>query len=572
MPCDTCHPLVHGLTFAQKTDFLASLFASIRPGEMSDPDLDKMLADLEAQKAELAAELEKLGLGDIDDLGAASVWKNYPDIVRVCHEAADDALLAELDRLIAAEADVNAASPYGETALAACFGRSAFPAMRLLIENGADASEFGWSDDHLAIARGDVPTIDEGSPRLIARDAQGRTLFLLACHLGHVAAADKLHAITPPEGRYTLPDQEGPVIMAALSGSVEMLDWALAHGYDIDEADKFGGTALLEAVEREDLAIAERLLGCGADTSKGRNTSQQNRSQRENEPKSVFAKAARLIAGNMDTLLPDGFKREDVICTPATSAHQPNMVRLLVHHGVSLEDFDSCHVPAITGADRIAATPITPEMFNRQPTPRAGTANPERVDIPFWREQIRTGRSGYSAEVEHLGKCATHCQGTPVWSFDRFGRTATQLPDGRWVLIAGEHEDHYDPDFCIYADVTVIHPDARVDHYIYPADIFPPTDFHTATLLDDHILLIGNLGYPQQRRAGETQVLLLDLGDFSVRRVETTGQNPGWISRHKAMLAEGCIIVSGGKIEPGYTDNPDTFALDLTNMVWSRAT
>ena len=45
----------------------------------------------------------------------------------------------------------------------------------------------------------------------------------------------------------------------------------------------------------------------------------------------------------------------------------------------------------------------------------------------------------------------------PYWSWDRFGRTSTTLPDGRIVHIAGEHEDYYDNDFCIYNDVVVEH-------------------------------------------------------------------------------------------------------------------
>ena len=44
----------------------------------------------------------------------------------------------------------------------------------------------------------------------------------------------------------------------------------------------------------------------------------------------------------------------------------------------------------------------------------------------------------------------------PFWSWQRFGRTSTALPDGRVIHIAGEHEDFYDPDFCIYNDVMVV--------------------------------------------------------------------------------------------------------------------
>jgi hypothetical protein len=38
----------------------------------------------------------------------------------------------------------------------------------------------------------------------------------------------------------------------------------------------------------------------------------------------------------------------------------------------------------------------------------------------------------------------------PVWCFYRLGGTVTVLPDRRQVHIGGEHEDYYDPDFCIY--------------------------------------------------------------------------------------------------------------------------
>ena len=34
--------------------------------------------------------------------------------------------------------------------------------------------------------------------------------------------------------------------------------------------------------------------------------------------------------------------------------------------------------------------------------------------------------------------------------FFRLGGTRTELSDGRVIWIGGEHEDGYDPDFCIY--------------------------------------------------------------------------------------------------------------------------
>lgn len=540
---------------------------------MSQFDAEKLIAELEAQQSKLDAELELLGLGNLDDIDPSQQWKDYPEIVRISYEASDDQLTDALARLIDKGEDVNAKSPFGETALEQCFARSAFDAVSLLIAHGADHSMFEWSEDHLRIVMGNTPDVSAGSTALINRDAAGRSPFLLACRVGNVAAAKHLQPLTPEEGKYATPDNEGVAIIAARSGSIEMLNWALAKGYDVNEEDRFGATALLEAVEYNFLPVAHRLLEAGADTSRGRNITRANAEHAENQnaDASIFGKAADLIMNSTMKFLPDFVKdMDDCIVTPANAAHNPEMLRLLAQHGVPLEEFDNEDVPVITGADRIAKTKITPEMFNLQAMPKVGQTNPERVDIPFWREQIRTGRSGYAGEVDCVGERKYHTTGTPVWSFNRFGRTGTLLPDGRWVLIAGEHEDHYDPDFCIYADVTIIHPDASVDHFIYPEAVFPPTDFHTATLLGDHILLIGSLGYQGKRHEGRTQVLRLNLDDFSISKVETSGQNPGWISRHTATMKNGHIIVTGGKVEPGYVDNTNVFALNLSKMAWSR--
>ena len=177
-------------------------------------------------------------------------------------------------------------------------------------------------------------------------------------------------------------------------------------------------------------------------------------------------------------------------------------------------------------------------------------------------------RDGRYSKLKSLGYEPD--RGKPVWSFARFGRSATVLPDGRLVLVAGEHEDHYDADFCIYADVTVLGTDGTLEHFIYPKGVFPPTDFHTATLVGDQIWLIGCLGYPEQRKDSQTQVLRLSTLNFSITPVETSGVSPGWIHRHRSVLTEDGILVTGGKIEPGYRDNNSAFSLNLKTLVWQE--
>lgn len=168
--------------------------------------------------------------------------------------------------------------------------------------------------------------------------------------------------------------------------------------------------------------------------------------------------------------------------------------------------------------------------------------------------------------------------GPPVWCFDRFGMSHTRLPDGRALFIAGEHEDFYDPDFQIYNDVIVMDRDLRITIYGYPADVFPPTDFHSATLVDDDtIYIIGNLGYLDDRRPGDTPVCVLDTRTMQLRRVPTAGDNPGWIFQHTAtyVAARHAIRVTGGKIATGERGNAGlpantrSFWLDLATVTWS---
>ena len=104
----------------------------------------------------------------------------------------------------------------------------------------------------------------------------------------------------------------------------------------------------------------------------------------------------------------------------------------------------------------------------------------------------------------------------------------------------------------------------------YPTSIFPPTDFHTATLVGDSIWIIGGLGYAGERKIGKTPVHRLNLNDFSIHRVDTSGELPGWINRHQATLTKDGISISGGKTEPGYQDNTASFILNLDTFVWEK--
>src|SRR5687767_503933 len=134
---------------------------------------------------------------------------------------------------------------------------------------------------------------------------------------------------------------------------------------------------------------------------------------------------------------------------------------------------------------------LTPQQFLEQYAAARGTGNPQRLHVPLWEELVRSGETAYAAGTRYGSRAPTRDAG---WCFDRFGMSRTRLPDGRIVCIGGEHEDHYDPDFFIYNDAIVIGPGGAVEIYGYAPDAFPPTDFHSATLVGDAIYVIGGLG------------------------------------------------------------------------------
>ena len=239
---------------------------------------------------------------------------------------------------------------------------------------------------------------------------------------------------------------------------------------------------------------------------------------------------------------------------------------------------DAEAIPADASAEAVPIDPaVTKEMFLKWRSPRFGTSNPERMSNPVWEWLVKSRINAYLATERLNGPSAMDAG--PGWCFDRFGQSSNQLPDGRVVFIAGEHEDSYDPDFYIYNDVVIQNPSGQIEIFGYPREIFHPTDFHSATLVSNRIVLIGNLGYPQERRPGTTPVMILDLKSLAISEVKTSGTSPGWIHKHTATLSEdgGSILIQRGKVDRGGTDNSlveniDDWQLHLSDRRWERLT
>ena len=197
------------------------------------------------------------------------------------------------------------------------------------------------------------------------------------------------------------------------------------------------------------------------------------------------------------------------------------------------------------------------------------------MQLAFWEWMIRTGEGPY--RLRELFKMPRKWEDGPIWTFNRMGATRNQLPDGRLVSVGGEHEDYYDLKFSIYNDVIVQGPANQIEIYGYPVEVFPPADFHTATAIDGCIIIVGGLGYQQSRRPGQTPVYSLDLGNYHISEVPTTGENPGWIFKHQAGLeANGVIKIWGGEViqvdanRQRYRRSLEDYTLDTKSWSWVR--
>jgi ankyrin repeat protein len=452
--------------------------------------------------------------------------------------ARDGRLLDLLQLLISHRVDLNGITTYKESALRVLSRIGRFDGVRLLLAHGADKGQLQWTPLIEAVALGSAEDVEDlaraGAP-LEERDWWSRTAWLVALLVGDIAKARFLRSLganTAVRGRCGTT----PLSYAVAGHHPDMVRWLLAIGQDVDQADDFDTTPLMEAVEQSDLECIAALVEAGADVD------------RESKAGSVLGRADTKVAA---------LKLLDAGADP----------RRLSYAGQR----------ALCGLPEPSTTllRVSEGQFREAHGRVFGAANPERMQKPFWEGMVRAGISAFEAAQAFDPGCQ-HAY-SPVWCAMRFGQSITFLPDGRIVQIGGEHEDYYDPDFCIYNDVFVNGVDGSISIFGYPEEVFPPTDFHTATLVDGGIYVIGSLGYLRKRRYGETPVYRLDVETLRMQRIDTHGEAPGWIYDHRTdRIRPGLLRVSGGKLvttdakTETHQENTAGFLLDVRRALWGR--
>lgn len=496
--------------------------------------------------------LEKVRL--LLDAGADIHYEKEPGYGALVDAVHQDAAASEAERaalvelLLSCGASTEGLTYYGQysSVLLGVSRNGQFETIRILQAAGIDISQLDWTELMEAIALGSLRDIERALAQadLEGRDFWDRTPWLLSLQSGDIAKARLLldaGADREAKGRCG----KTALMCAIEAQDLPLLAWLLQEGLDVEATNDFGETPLMVAVENDEdgaIEFVRLLLQAGASV----------------EPANSIDERAIARATDIE------------------------IMRLLLDAGADLAEINDTMRARLTGVStpedgELGRIEASAEEYEAGKHRRFGTANPELMDIAFWKAMVRSGATAYGAQATFGDTEMCGPDGNlkpPVWCFHRFGKSITELPDGRFIEVGGEHEDWYMPEFCIYNDVVVHHPTGRFDILGYPEEVFPPTDFHSATLVGKWLYIIGSAGYADERKHSQTPIYRLDCDTLAIEKVEASGEQPGWVNGHKAVLQSNSIVLSGGRVwapageSQERSDNPHRYALDLASLEW----
>lgn len=445
-----------------------------------------------------------------------------------------------MDYLLLKGLDMNAKTSYGETPIATCYRNGKWRMLSCLLRAGASEAPLEWNPLIKAATVGSASEMRELLPDadLQAKDCAGQPVLDVVLKRRDKEKWRILRSLVNEQ----FPVSDQSLEAAVESGERDFVEQLVELGVDPNMQSEYGEPPLEVAACNGDAEMVRLLLRLGANPN------------HEDYGETALTQAAnREVA---DALLESG-------ADPRHLKHEARRNYLGLGEQ-STKPLDEC----------------SPEEYFDSRYIREGQSNPDKCDRVFQRVMISAGVNSYQPrkrfEDDHYGEfCSLEPKSEAVWCFDRFGQSLTPLRDGRIVLIGGEHEDYYDPDFCIYNDVTVFEESGQFTLYQYPFSVFEPTDFHTATLAEGWIYIIGGLGYPDQRK-GAIPVYRLSTDTFSIESIEPMGEVPPRIHGHRAeLIGDSEIRIWAGKAisfegdRENHVANDRVWVLDLSSHTWS---
>lgn len=503
-------------------------------------------------------------------------------------------------------------SSYGESVVRLLAHKGGVKVLKHLNSLGVNLEPLEWPPLHRAVAFEPLNVVwseINKAEDLNIQDSWSHSAFLFAIRIGDL---QKAKALAEAGADVVLGDHCGNLAphIAAEEDHLDLIEWLESIGADLSVSNEFGHTPIMTATEHDSLQVAEFLLKRGLHRIPGvpdpEAQAEQRKAMQEHMksfsrdnfpdiPEEVWAFVKNPDSDLFDLPWDDGAKDLEEELVRLVSSRE--MMALLEKYGVSLSLMGQEQQLALLGIDENTFSRIplpTKAEFDAGRRRKFGKTNPEEIFDPFCHYMAKSRVSAYAMKAQFESPINYHSD-DPVWCNQRFGQSMTLLPDGRALFIGGEHEDGYDPDFCIYNDLLVIHPNKSYQIFAYPKEIFPPTDFHTATLVGKEIFIIGSLGYQEDRvgNAGSnpvkkltnlfkgkpspqpaTPVWKMNTDDYSIQQVVTSGDAPGRISRHHARLLDGDnILVYGGKVSrenDEYVAYPNRSILHLPSLTWKR--
>ncbi len=366
-------------------------------------------------------------------------------------------------------------------------------------------------------------------------------------------------------------DDSSPLFRAIDERNIYDLEAAIKSGADVNKPNEFARTPLMLAargIYTRDRYVpggwiqgVQRLLELGADVH-------------------AIARQAKYRVASSEWLEPEKQREfRELQCmgdiTAMALAENVEIVDLLLAAGADLGQINHEMRSRYFGFKYEGEIECEREEYEQGKLVREGTTNPEKMEVPFWDAMVRSGANPFRVSKDFGDEHSP--QLTRTWSFVRMGYSITPLPDGRVISIGGWEA-------CLHNDVIVLYDKGRFEIYGYPHSAFLPIADHTATLVGDDIIVIGGYGENQDSEFDSTPVYCLNTKTLAIERLEISGQNPGLIFSHKAILFSsngqaGEIHLYGGSIVPANSgkaqneaiSNEATFVLDLASLQWRRA-